>query len=347
MESVMSGKLLDFFKNILNSVEKSFRELDYTIRDRKVDKDTGEFIYTIILNEDEAFKVRGVPTGKKDAKLFDLQFISDDKSGNMKKEVDDVPYDKLTTEIVNVAKWFFDRDSIQEVLDDETGKDIRKDLEKSSRSEQKKAQREAEEKAAEASKKLSIKLEKITSATSVDIALTAVKANYDPTEALADLEVILDPSTLEDLITDDVNNYEVIVNEDGYDCEPCENIDINLQDVITTMRVAGYNLYFNFYEFCKYNPMVDYRYKDWLYTISTQIDTLTELSIELTDGIPTVVETIKQLTPIPISSVEDAVPLIRTYVDTLNLQYCHFSHDIQEELDRMIRHWEHEINYMI
>ena len=255
MESVMSGKLLDFFKNILNSVEKSFRELDYTIRDRKVDKDTGEFIYTIILNEDEAFKVRGVPTGKKDAKLFDLQFISDDKSGNMKKEVDDVPYDKLTTEIVNVAKWFFDRDSIQEVLDDETGKDIRKDLEKSSRSEQKKAQREAEEKAAEASKKLSIKLEKIISATSVDIALTAVKANYDPTEALADLEVILDPSTLEDLITDDVNNYEVIVNEDGYDCEPCENIDINLQDVITTMRVAGYNLYFNFYEFCKYNPM--------------------------------------------------------------------------------------------
>lgn len=79
---------------------------------------------------------------------------------------------------------------------------------------------------ANSSKHMKLTLQKVISATSVDINLTSITANYNLNEVQADMDAVLDDDDFISLIpTDNEATFDISVSDDGFDVCECEESD--------------------------------------------------------------------------------------------------------------------------
>lgn len=207
------------------------------------------------------------------------------------------------------------------------------------------------------SKKLKVTLHTITSATGVDINLTAIKANYDASTAVKDLETVLGDEEFVSQLTEEPASFEITDTGEAFDVEETSEFDVS--DTINQLVQAAIQLWSNLkvlHWAAKGNQMHDmhYRLEDHIWRAAHDLDIFGEYAVER-----------GQLAPNPMASCCNASLIqdengfdaeqgyaiardeIKKYVDTLEALYVNFPHDFQSELDDMIRRWKKDADYFL
>lgn len=207
----------------------------------------------------------------------------------------------------------------------------------------------------EKSKKINIKLQKIT-ATS-DINLLGIQTDYNPGEALDVVDDILSNPDFTDLITETPQTYEVCVDDDGYDINPCDELIVhpeeNLQQLFIQAIQFSRNLHM-IHWLAIGNDMEKLHIKaEELYgELDEEIDLLAELIVEKTgtiidinkietwDTVGTQNRTFQQ-------GIECIKQYAQSFIDYIDITYPNQPSDIQSILDDWLRYWNKQINYFI
>lgn len=205
------------------------------------------------------------------------------------------------------------------------------------------------------SKKINIKLQKIT-ATS-DINLLGIQTDYNPGEALDVVDDILANPDFTDLITETPQTYEVCVEDDGYDINPCDDLIVhpeeNLQQLFIQAIQFSRNLHM-IHWLAIGNDMEKLHIKaEELYgELDEEIDLLAELIVEKTgtiidinkietwDTVGTQNRTFQQ-------GIECIKQYAQSFIDYIDITYPNQPSDVQSILDDWLRYWNKQINYFI
>ena len=205
------------------------------------------------------------------------------------------------------------------------------------------------------SKHIDITLKKITGTSEIE--MTAIKANYAPSEVVSDLDEIIwgQPDFLE-VVPDELTTYSIDVDDDGFDIEPCEQcMEADPCASLYEVFKAGIRAYRNLYiihwmsrgnDMMKLHVLAEEMYGELI----QEIDTVGELLVEKQGTVP-------QLDfPCDYIAVQDydfqgSLPviqnLIQTYIDCIDYAYCNQDSDVQSTLDEWLRYWKKQLNYFV
>ena len=205
------------------------------------------------------------------------------------------------------------------------------------------------------SKHIDITLKKITGTSEIE--MTAIKANYAPSEVVSDLDEIIwgQPDFLE-VVPDELTTYSIDVDDDGFDIEPCEQcMEADPCASLCEVFKAGIRAYRNLYiihwmsrgnDMMKLHVLAEEMYGELI----QEIDTVGELLVEKQGTVP-------QLDfPCDYIAVQDydfqgSLPviqnLIQTYIDCIDYAYCNQDSDVQSTLDEWLRYWKKQLNYFV
>lgn len=205
------------------------------------------------------------------------------------------------------------------------------------------------------SKELRVSLQKVVSATEVDIRLCGITANYDPREATAVLDTLLESDEFIEVIPEELTSYSII--DEG------EELDISsLDEAMAEDQLILDSLYQMLCAAVKFNMEAqvfhwDSAFNEHLFSITgdllymSQTD-VNQIGLWIVQNCNSVVSPYgvqsgmwfedcdltsphsPQIESIGTGKIFDAID---AYVDTLNFFYPNFSHDMQFEIDRMIR----------
>lgn len=205
------------------------------------------------------------------------------------------------------------------------------------------------------SKKLKVTLHAITSATGVDVNLTAIKANYDAATAIQDLEAVLGDDAFIAQLTAEPVSFEITDAGDSYDIQQTDSFDT--AGTISQLIQAAMQLWANLkviHWAAKGAQSFELhsRSDELAWRVSHDVDFFGEYAVE-----------VKQPAPNPISNCCDLSLItdqngftaeqgyvfirdeIKKYVSVLETLYVNFPHDVQSTLDEMIRGWKKESDY--
>lgn len=205
-----------------------------------------------------------------------------------------------------------------------------------------------------ASKHIDVTLKKII-ATS-EIKLTAINANYNPSEVLDDLEEILDQDDFIDVLTEDPQTFAIDVDEDGFDIEPCDEC-MSADPCATLCEVfkAGIRAYRNFYiihwmssgnDMMKLHLLAEEMYGQ----IIQEIDTVGELLVEKQGTVP---QLDFPCDYVPVQDYDfqtgltEIKPLIQMYIDCIDLAYLNQDSYVQSQMDEWLAYWNKQLNYFV
>lgn len=206
-----------------------------------------------------------------------------------------------------------------------------------------------------ASKKISIKLQKIT-ATS-DINVLGIQTDYNPGEALDVVDDILSNPDFTDLITETPQTYEVCVDDEGYDVNPCTDLIVEPNENLTQLFIQAIQFSRNLHMIhwlAIGNDMEKLHIKaEELYgELDEEIDLLAELIVEKTgtiidinkietwDTVGTQNRTFQQ-------GIECIKQYAQSFIDYIDITYPNQPSDVQSILDDWLRYWNKQINYFI
>lgn len=210
-------------------------------------------------------------------------------------------------------------------------------------------------------KSVKVQLQKITSATGVDIKLTAITANYDASAALATLDTVLDSDEFIDAIPGESTCYEIVDDGDEYDVSTTDEFDVydTCASIIGMAMKIWCNLSIIHWDakgdnFLDLHSVTD----NFRYRLMEEIDFFGELSVELCgrSANPGLYTSYDATSPITDDMCEGFTAeygfelvsrLIEDYVRVLDTFYVNFSHDVQSKLDEDIRTWRKDINYFL
>ena len=332
------GKLSKSFqKSVMNLVDKGLK-----VDDVKESSDGG-IIFRAVSGKGTMIKVKGIPSSG-DKNLFDIYIKS--KDGKKKKYLGIKPedIDKKITE-------FFDKE-YGEAL--EYGyKDAKEDKEEHGETRDIDT---SEFEDANSSKKLLVKLKKSVNASETMVDLVAVNANYNASEAMNDLNQVVCSDEFVATIPNEATCFEIVPDETGYEVNRCEEFQCG--DPFACILKTGFSamlklqmLHWNIkgINFREVHNMIG----DFVYKISYQLDNISEIAMQTRDLSPNVLELLQGETynnVIPESetaAVECARIIIMNFVETMNLYYPNFDHDIQSVLDNYISDWKSEAQYKL
>ena len=205
-----------------------------------------------------------------------------------------------------------------------------------------------------ASKHINVTLQKVT-ATS-EIKMTAIKANYNPSEVLDDMEEVMEQDEFIDSITEEPQTFNIQVDDDGFDiercegcqeCDPCESLGEALKTAIQAYR----NLYIIHWmsfgnDMMKTHLLAEDMYEEMI----KEIDTLGELMVEKCG---TIIDPNFPCEYIEVKNFEfqeslDVIKsLIQPYIDALDFAYCNQDSDVQSTFDEWLRYWKKQLNYFV
>ncbi len=203
--------------------------------------------------------------------------------------------------------------------------------------------------------KISIKLQKIT-ATS-DINLLGIQTDYNPGEALDVVDDILANPDFTDLLTETPQTYEVCVEDDGYDINPCDELIIHPEENLKQLFIQAIQFSRNLHMIhwlAIGNDMEKLHIKaEELYAeLDEEIDLLAELIVEKTgtiidinkietwDTVGTQDRTFQQ-------GIECIKQYAQSFIDYIDITYPNQPSDVQSILDDWLRYWNKQINYFI
>lgn len=204
------------------------------------------------------------------------------------------------------------------------------------------------------SKHIDLTLKKIT-ATS-EIKLTAVTANYNPSEVLDDLEEILDQDDFIDVLTEDPQTFAIDVDDDGFDIEPCDEC-MSADPCATLCEVfkAGIRAYRNFYiihwmssgnDMMKLHLLAEEMYGELI----QEIDIIGELLVEKQGTVP---QLDFPCDYVPVQDYDfqtgltEIKPLIQMYIDCIDLAYLNQDSYVQSQMDEWLAYWNKQLNYFV
>ena len=209
-----------------------------------------------------------------------------------------------------------------------------------------------------ATKVMCATLQRVESAEGYQIELTAITANYTVGDVMGDLEAALADEAFASTITEEpmvvqiTNQGEELEVETITAMPDCRNMCQTMLSAALTLQHNVKTLHWNLAG-KGFNDL--HRHIDtYGWCIRDAVDVLGELCVELCGEVENpghLVQT-EHLIPggVPISE-EDGYRTLHTaisyFVDTVELYYINFNHDVQSVLDNFIRYWKKERDYAI
>lgn len=205
------------------------------------------------------------------------------------------------------------------------------------------------------SKKLKVTLQAITSATGVDVSLTAIKANYDAATAVQDLEAVLGDDAFIAQLTAEPISFEITDAGDSYDIQQTDSFDT--AGTISQLIQAAMQLWANLkviHWAAKGAQSFELhsRSDELAWKVSHDVDFFGEYAVEVKQPAPNPISNCCDLSLITDQNgftAEQGYAFIRDeikkYVSVLETLYVNFPHDVQSTLDEMIRGWKKESDY--
>lgn len=205
------------------------------------------------------------------------------------------------------------------------------------------------------SKKINMKLQKITGAT--DVSLMAIKANFNPGEALDVVDDVLASPEFLDLITETPQSYEVLVDDEGYDVNPCTDLIVDPNENLTQLFIQANQFSRNLHMIHWLsigNDMEKLHIKaEELYgELDQEIDLLAELIVEKTGTIIDInkIETWNTVGTQD-KTFQQGIECIKqdaqSFIDYIDITYPNQPSDVQSVLDDWLRYWNKQLNYFI
>lgn len=350
MANIQSGKLLDLLgsafkslsnalQNVLNNVASWADESDVTIDPKKVKTtEDGGIIFQGEFGDGQRFKVKAVPIADTD------KFTMYVKSDNGKKQkYDNVTEKDFTKKLVDFAERFMDGAAVEDTYEDVKEHGNIHDSE---------ADFDINE-----SKHLQISLRKVVAENEIQIELMSVNANYSPSEALVDIQTIVEDDSILPDIDETPVSFDIAVTEDSYDLCECNCVDLN--SAFDHLVTAAYTVYLNLQalhwnsmgkKFMRIHTMID----DYLSYIRDMIDRLAEINLQTHDYMVNPVILAKDaIVMVSDGNIEgdiaasEAESVILHLVDVLNLYYPNMDHDVQSEFDEWIGYLKSEALYKL
>jgi len=203
-------------------------------------------------------------------------------------------------------------------------------------------------------KQISVTLHKITGTS--EIKMTAIKANYNPSNVLDDMEELLEQDEFIDTLTEEPQTYTINIDDDGFDidrcegcqeCDPCESLGEALKAAIRAYR----NLYIVHWLSSGNDMMKTHLLAEEMYgQLIQEIDTLGELMVEKCGTIidPNFPCEYIEVKPFEFQESLDVIKsLIQPYIDAIDFAYCNQDSDIQSVFDEWLRYWKKQLNYFV
>lgn len=204
------------------------------------------------------------------------------------------------------------------------------------------------------SKHISVTLKKIQA--SDELQIMSLNSNYLPGETLEDIDEIINQSEFYDTVTENPTTYEVCVDDDGYDIEPCEECaECNPCESLCEIFKAGIRAYRNLYilhwmssgnDMMKLHNLSEEMYEE----LQGEIDTVGELLVEKQGTVP---QLDFPCDYIPVQQYDfqtglvQIKSLIQVYIDCIDYAYCNQDSDVQSILDEWLRYWNKQLNYFV
>ncbi len=213
----------------------------------------------------------------------------------------------------------------------------------------------------QSSKSLRVRLQKIVSSSDINVNLTAIHANYDPTLALNDLDTVLNSNELLSELSEEPECFEIVDNGDEYDISTVDEFSTSgaCEAIIGAAMKIWCNLSVIHWA-AKGNNFTDLHsaLDSFRYMLISEIDFFGELSIELNDRVvnPGIYTPADDIPPIMNDDGEGFTAefgfeltsrMIEDYIRILDTYYVNFTHDVQSYLDEEIRMWRKNVNYFI
>lgn len=206
-----------------------------------------------------------------------------------------------------------------------------------------------------ASKEIKVSLKKVCGSKDTSIQLCAITANYDIAEANSMLDIVLDNETFVNSIPEDLTSYSIIDEGEELDITEIDDIDSPdlVEDSLYQMLCAAiqFNMEMQVFHWeCAFNEQLFNITGDLLY--QSQYD-VNQIGLWIVQNCNSVVSPFNQEFPdawfnqcdlatphspqIESVGIEHIFDSIDVYLDTLDFFYPNFEHDMQFEIDRMIR----------
>ena len=203
-------------------------------------------------------------------------------------------------------------------------------------------------------KHIDVTLQKVTGTS--EIKMTAIKANYLPSEVLNDLEDVMDQDEFIAAITEEPQTFAIEVDDDGFDVETCECCqECDPCESLSEVFKAGIRAYRNLYvlhwmsmgnDMMKLHLLAEEMYEELI----KEIDTLGELLVEKCGTVPALDFPCDYI-PVQQYDFQGSLPviqtLIQTYIDCIDYAYCNQDSDVQSTLDEWLRYWKKQLNYFV
>lgn len=204
------------------------------------------------------------------------------------------------------------------------------------------------------SKHIDVTLHKIAGSTAFN--MTAIKANYAPTEVLEDMDEIIGQPEFISSLPEEPTTYSIDVDDEGFDIEPCEECEeCNPCESLCEVFKAGIRAYRNLYilhwmshgnDMMKLHLMTEEMYEE----LQGEIDTIGELLVEKQGTVP---QLDFPCDYIPVqqydfqTGLDHIKSLIQMYIDCIDYAYCNQDSDVQSTLDEWLRYWNKQLNYFV
>ena len=205
-----------------------------------------------------------------------------------------------------------------------------------------------------ASRHIDITLQKIAGTTSFN--MTMIKANYDPTQVLSDVDEIIGRPEFMDALPEDLTTYSIDVADDTFDIEECaECVECAPCEGLCEVFKAGIRAYRNLYilhwmssgnDMMKLHNLSEEMYGE----LQGEIDTIGELLVEKQGTVP---QLDFPCDYIPVqqydfqAGLDQIKSLISMYIDCIDYAYCNQDSDVQSTLDEWLRYWKKQLNYFV
>ena len=346
-------KFLDLFgKGLLKGMETLANDYGIHMNDVKDSSDPEEAKAGVkILSgtvKEHKFKIKLTPIGEPDSERYDIHLKGDN---NKEAKYENIHLSKTDTKklIRAIQKGcikLFGEDTLDEVIDDDTGEDL-----------------------LNSSKRLTCSLTKIVSSKETTVLLKAVNADYCATEALSDLNHVLDNMEFINSIPEGDSSYEltatdtdleiVPANADETDLAMCDVLRDSFQNIRSRMYLACTGLQYIHWnakgsEFERLHNITG----NAAYKIQSYLDELAELEVEFCGNvihpyyIISSMTTPEELSQLPLDfnitqGLSFAKSLINDVASELALYYCNFNSDVQSRFDDWIRELDKDANYFI
>lgn len=204
------------------------------------------------------------------------------------------------------------------------------------------------------SKHIDVTLQRIAGTTEFN--MTAIKANYDPSLVLVDMDEIVGQPEFIEALAEEPTTYAIDVDDDGFDIEPCEEcMECNPCESLCEVFKAGIRAYRNLYilhwmssgnDMMKLHNLSEEMYEE----LQGEIDTIGELLVEKQGTVPQL-DFACDYIPVQQYDFQTGLgqikSLIQMYIDCIDYAYCNQDSDVQSTLDEWLRHWNKQLNYFV